>query len=80
MSVIDLYLPDEAWAEEDEGVVSNWFFRDGASVKKGEPVAEVMVAKVEFEIAAPQAGVLKIAIPQEGTIPKGVAIGSITSN
>jgi len=72
-----LVLPDDAWAEEQEGVLSNWFFRDGAQVREGEPVAEVMVAKVEFEIVAPRTGTLSIAVPQEGIIQKGVPIGSV---
>ena len=76
---VHLLLPEEAWAEEQEGVLSNWFFRDGAKVREGEPVAEVMVAKIEFEIVAPQDGMLAIAVPQEGTIRKGVPIGSVVS-
>ncbi len=76
-SSIPLVLPDDAWAEEQEGVLSNWFFRDGAQVREGEPVAEVMVAKVEFEIVAPKTGTLSMAVPQEGIIRKGVPIGSV---
>jgi pyruvate/2-oxoglutarate dehydrogenase complex dihydrolipoamide acyltransferase (E2) component len=74
---VQLLLPDDAWAEEEEGVLSSWFFRSGAKVREGEAVAEVMVAKIEFEIVAPQGGMLVIAVPQEGTIRKGVPIGSI---
>jgi pyruvate/2-oxoglutarate dehydrogenase complex dihydrolipoamide acyltransferase (E2) component len=79
-NVAQLFLPDDAWAEEEEGVLSNWFYRDGAEVREGSPVAEVMVAKVEFEIVAPISGTLKIDIPQEGTIRKGAPLGSISTS
>ncbi|MEF8783091.1 MAG: lipoyl domain-containing protein [Haloarculaceae archaeon] len=52
---------DDAWpadAEADEGVVINWFTREGRGVEAGEAICEIQVEKVDADVLAPVAGTL----------------------
>lgn len=40
----------------DEGVVVAWFKREGSPIKEGEPLLEVQMEKVSFEVKAPVSG------------------------
>jgi pyruvate/2-oxoglutarate dehydrogenase complex dihydrolipoamide acyltransferase (E2) component len=49
------------WPEDtdsDEGVVVNWFVREGATVEEGADLCEVQVEKVSVDVHAPAAGTL----------------------
>ncbi|WP_302081974.1 lipoyl domain-containing protein [Salinibaculum rarum] len=48
--------PDDA--DSDEGVVVNWFTREGASVDEGDSLCEVQVEKVSVDVLAPADGTL----------------------
>lgn len=48
--------PDDV--DSDEGVVVNWFAREGASVQEGESLCEVQVEKVSVDVFAPADGTL----------------------
>lgn len=48
--------PDDA--DSDEGVVINWFTREGAHVQEGESLCEVQVDKVSVDVLAPAEGTL----------------------
>ncbi|QIO22147.1 lipoyl domain-containing protein [Haloarcula sp. JP-L23] len=48
--------PDDA--DSDEGVVVNWFTREGASVTEGESLCEVQIEKVSLDVLAPVDGTL----------------------
>ena len=48
--------PDDA--DSDEGVVVNWFVREGRSVDEGESLCEVQVEKVSLDVLAPVDGTL----------------------
>ncbi len=48
--------PDDA--DSDEGVVVNWFTREGASVEEGKSLCEVQVEKVSVDVLAPTGGTL----------------------
>ena len=48
--------PDDA--DSDEGVVVNWFVREGASTEVGESLCEVQVEKVSVDVLAPTDGTL----------------------
>lgn len=43
----------------DEGVVVVWFKREGSHIKEGEPLLEVQMEKVSFEVEAPVSGRLE---------------------
>lgn len=48
--------PDDA--DSDEGVVVNWFVREGRGVEEGESLCEVQVEKVSLDVFAPTDGTL----------------------
>lgn len=48
--------PDDA--DSDEGIVVNWFAREGASVEESESLCEVQVEKVSVDVLAPTDGTL----------------------
>lgn len=49
--------PDDA--ESDEGVVVNWFTREGASVEADDSLCEVQIDKVSLDVLAPEDGTLE---------------------
>jgi pyruvate/2-oxoglutarate dehydrogenase complex dihydrolipoamide acyltransferase (E2) component len=75
----DIVVPDGLWdaGKNPEGIVANWFFRDGGTVEAGANVAELMVEKTTYEIAAPAKGRLHILIPKDGVVQPGAVIGRI---
>jgi pyruvate/2-oxoglutarate dehydrogenase complex dihydrolipoamide acyltransferase (E2) component len=75
----DLRVPDDLWdaSKTPEGIVANWFYRDGSTVPAGATVAELMVEKSTFEIAAPNAGTLHVAVPKDGVVRPGTVIGRV---
>ncbi|MFC6951678.1 lipoyl domain-containing protein [Halorubellus litoreus] len=50
------------WPEDaddiDEGVVANWFVREGATVDAGDTLCEIQIEKVSIDVPAPVAGVV----------------------
>jgi len=56
-----------------EGTIVRWLKQEGARVEKGEILAEVETEKVNFEIVAPEAGVLLKVFYGEKTIAKAEA-------
>jgi pyruvate/2-oxoglutarate dehydrogenase complex dihydrolipoamide acyltransferase (E2) component len=54
-------VADGAWTDdvdEEEGVVVNWFAKEGRHVDAGESLCEVQVEKVSVDIDAPTDGEL----------------------
>jgi len=62
-------LPKLTWTME-EGVIRRWLKKEGDEVKKGEPICEVETEKSLDELEAPESGVLRKIIVQEGSIAK----------
>lgn len=58
-----------------EGILAQWFRRDGDSVRKGELLFLLETDKITLEIAAEADGILRIRVP-EGTT---VAVGSVVA-
>lgn len=48
--------PDDA--DSDEGVVVNWFVREGATVEESDSLCEVQVDKVSIDVLAPVDGTI----------------------
>ena len=46
-------------------------------VEEGALVAEIMTAKVQYEINAPASGTLRIKEEADAVVPKGAVIGSV---
>ena len=74
----DVIIPGDMWEEDGEGVITSWLVSDGAQVEEGALIAELMVEKVQYELAAPASGTLKIGKEEEEVINKGDVIGQIT--
>ncbi|MCR8722697.1 lipoyl domain-containing protein [Frigidibacter sp. ROC022] len=75
----DVKVPQDLWQDDSmEAVITNWLASDGATVKKGALLAEIMVEKSQFEVAAPADGVLKITRQADAIVRKGDVIGQIT--
>lgn len=74
----DITIPSDLWEGDEECVITAWLASDGAHVKEGALIAEIMTAKVQYEITAPVAGVLSIARAQDEVAAKGDVIGTIS--
>jgi pyruvate/2-oxoglutarate dehydrogenase complex dihydrolipoamide acyltransferase (E2) component len=77
--MVDIVVPEGLWDPEKtpEGIVANWFYADGGNVPEGATVAELMVEKSTFDIAAPGAGRLHIIVAKDGVVRPGTVIGRI---
>lgn len=68
------------WEGDDESLLSQWFFEDGADVEKGDVLCELMQEKVAVEVEAPVSGKLNIIISEpDSEITPGTLIGEISS-
>jgi pyruvate/2-oxoglutarate dehydrogenase complex dihydrolipoamide acyltransferase (E2) component len=74
---VDIVVPREMWGDSMEGVVVTWIYRNGASVVKGQPVAEIMVEKAQLELVAPASGTLTILAIPETVIGRDQVVGRI---
>ncbi len=70
-------IPQELWEGTDPGSVANWFFDDGATVRAGDLLCEVMTEKVTNEIRSPASGKLQIKAPTETIVNKGDIVALI---
>ena len=75
--MVPVKLFDDSWSDTDEGSVSNWFFDDGATVRKGDLICEVMLAKAAVEIEAPADGRLEIVAATDTVVTKGTTLANI---
>ena len=75
----EIRVPEGLWdtATTPEGVVINWFYDDGAAVEAGVVVAEIMVAKTQYQIEAPSAGRLRILASIDAVVVPGAVLGSV---
>lgn len=73
----DVLIPSDLWDGDEECVITAWLASDGATVREGALIAEIMTAKVQYEITAPASGALSILKPQDAVVPKGDVIGRI---
>ena len=66
----DAVWPDDT--EEDEGVVVNWFTREGGQVEEGETICEIQVEKVSVDVPAPASGELvEIVLGEDDEFTRG---------
>lgn len=73
----DVTIPTDLWEADTEAVITNWLVSDGAKVRKGMLIAEIMVEKSQFEVTAPADGVLTIEKQTDAIVRKGDLIGHI---
>lgn len=72
-----ILIPGHLWDGDQQCVLTNWLAADGGRVQAGEPIAEIMVEKTQFELAAPAGGVLSIKASVDDILSKGDLIGLI---
>ncbi len=64
----------------EEGTVHAWFKREGEPVEEGEPLLSVLTDKIDIEVDAPAAGVLRKILVQPGeTVPINTPIAIIAA-
>lgn len=74
---IDIVIPSDLWEEDDEAVITSWLVNDGADVQEGALIAEIMTAKVQYEILAPASGTVRIKEEVDAVVAKGAVIGTV---
>jgi len=73
----DITIPSDLWEEDEECVITGWLVDDGARVEAGALIAEIMTAKVQYEIHAPASGTLTITKEADAVVAKGAVIGRV---
>ncbi|NIH80243.1 MULTISPECIES: biotin/lipoyl-containing protein [Amycolatopsis] len=74
----DIAFPRVSENEPDaEGVLATWFAGDGDRVGEGDLIAEVAVDKVDVEVPAPAAGVLRLLVQEGEVVKQGEVIARI---
>lgn len=73
----ELLIPHDLWEEDDEAVITSWLVSDGASVSEGDMVAELMVAKIQYELHATATGTLTILKEIDDVVAKGDCVATI---
>ncbi|WP_170402107.1 biotin/lipoyl-containing protein [Ruegeria arenilitoris] len=73
----DIVIPSDLWEEDEETVITSWLVDDGSTVEEGALIAEIMTAKVQYEILAPASGTVSIKEEADAVVAKGAVIGSI---
>lgn len=64
-------------APDAQGVLATWFVDEGVTVRVGQLLAEVQVAKVSGEIAAPRSGVIRRKIGEGDVVRQGTVVALI---
>ncbi len=79
--MVSVNLPLDAWEGVDaqtEALMERWLVREGAQVKRGQPIAEVVLVKTTIEVEAPADGVLRqILVQEDGTFGREQALAEI---
>ena len=60
-----------------EVTIAQWFRKDGEYVKKDDPVAEIESDKVNSEVIAPEAGILRHGASEGDVVAIGAVVGTI---
>ncbi len=63
-----------------EGTIVSWLVKEGDRVEKESPLAQIESEKVEYEVTAPEPGIVrKILAPEGSVVPVGKTIAVITA-
>ncbi|MGH8111611.1 MAG: lipoyl domain-containing protein [Rhodanobacteraceae bacterium] len=73
----DVTIPTDLWDEDKQAVITAWLVDDGATVKHGDLLAEIMVEKTQHEVTASAAGVIRIVQKMDAVVNKGDVIATI---
>ncbi|MEM1010554.1 MAG: 2-oxo acid dehydrogenase subunit E2, partial [Myxococcota bacterium] len=67
----------EAGESITEGILLQWFAKDGVFVQEGESLFEVETDKITLPIAAERSGILSILVPEGETVEIGQQVGTL---
>lgn len=71
-------IPADLWDEDDRtGATLHWLALDGAPVRTGDIIAEILVEKVTLELVAPADGTLRIAVQPDTVVNRGDRVAAI---
>jgi pyruvate/2-oxoglutarate dehydrogenase complex dihydrolipoamide acyltransferase (E2) component len=71
---VEVILPKWGLTME-EGTLVNWLVEEGASIREGEPLAEVATDKIVNQLSAPVSGVVSKILVPAGT--EEIAVGTV---
>lgn len=79
--MVDVVVEQDAWDDDDsdEAVIGVWIYKDGATVKKGDVICEMMVVKAQMDIVATADGTLEIVAQTDALVKKGDVLCRIHS-
>jgi pyruvate/2-oxoglutarate dehydrogenase complex dihydrolipoamide acyltransferase (E2) component len=61
----------------DEGVLVTWLYEDGAPIREGDSIAEIMVQKAPCDVTAPASGTLRIIAERDAIVSGDMTIAEI---
>lgn len=73
----EILVPQGQWEPDQEAALATWLYGEGETVQEGVTVAEIMVEKTSFEIAAPASGILHISVAEDEIVVPGQGLGSV---
>ncbi len=76
MAAVEIKVPS-AGESVTEAVLNRWIKKDGDSVRRDEPVAELLTDKAGSEVLAPVSGTLHTAAAEGDTVAVGSVIGRV---
>jgi 2-oxoglutarate dehydrogenase E2 component (dihydrolipoamide succinyltransferase) len=79
MAIIEIKVPSVG-ESVTEGLLAEWFKKDGDPVRKDEALFVLETDKVTLEVTAEAAGVLHILVPAGATVKIGAVVGTIDTN
>lgn len=75
MSTLDIVVPADFWKDIETGteaLLDSWLVAEGEHVALGQPLANVVLVKANYEVASPGAGVIdRILVRAEQTFAAG---------
>lgn len=77
MGKVDIKIPEELGADDEEAVIASWLGEDGEYVTEGDLICEIMVSKTTIELMAPASGTLHANAEAETVVMPGQVIGQI---
>jgi pyruvate/2-oxoglutarate dehydrogenase complex dihydrolipoamide acyltransferase (E2) component len=78
----DIQVDEALWASSmlPEGIVERWFIADGATVPKGDLMAEIRIEDALHEITAPASGRLTIVAAVNTVVQPGSLLARLTED
>jgi pyruvate/2-oxoglutarate dehydrogenase complex dihydrolipoamide acyltransferase (E2) component len=74
---MDVLIPNDLWEGDQEAVINIWLFDDGANVREGVVIAELMVEKTMLELLAPASGRIEILQKADALVKQGDLVATI---